>query len=81
MVNVDSSVSSLKELHDAAEVDEERTIQCHYPSKNFQLFFLADDKDQSVEVVETTKIEEDVVQRLSKDIYQDDQLTETLMNY
>ncbi len=57
----------LEETRDQSRVDEE-TIHYNLPSRNsklFQLFFLAHDRNQSVEVVEVENLDfGEVVQRL-----------------
>lgn len=70
MIPVESRVVCSEEIGGKSKVDEETTIQNLYPlrkSELFLLFFLADDENQSVEVVETQEIDfEEVVQRLKR---------------
>jgi len=68
VIYVTSSVSFFEEPRGKSKVDEETTIQYSLPSKKFelfQIFFLLDDEDQSVEVVEVKEIDfQEVVSRL-----------------
>jgi len=62
---VASSVAYLEETRDRSKVDEETTLHETKSFELFQLFSLANDEDQSIEVVETQEIDfEEVVQRL-----------------
>ena len=67
---MESSVVCLEETRYKSKVTEERAIQYPLPSKNsklFQLFFLAHDQNQSIEVVEVEEVDfEEVSQRLKQ---------------